>query len=243
MIQQTKPGLNSHTQAGRRLVWIRFSAISHVHFFSMCIFSGRATACKQNFFFTDLKPNTWLSKARSWFPSSFGKCWLMLSLLHRLHAKEPGAFSQTVRVQKVNLALFPTGAARLQLYGSSSLLSTPTLWPLRGFARTDLRLLGSTRTKTHQRECPCASHAMCCGSWVSNTHSANVIHTGLAHQCFSRQDIVDPVCGHLSVVLFSVTSTSCHVPCGFPLASRSQPSTTPDGFKRTGQQLFPCRWL
>lgn len=73
-------------QAGRSLVWIRFSATSHVHFFSMYTSSDRATACEQNFF-TDLKPNTWLSKARSWFPSSFGKCWLMLSLLHWLHAK------------------------------------------------------------------------------------------------------------------------------------------------------------
>ena len=66
--------------------------------FHVRLFSGRATAWEQNLLFTDLKPNAWLSKARSWFPSSFGKCWLMLSLLHMLHAK---SFISPVRSVKL----------------------------------------------------------------------------------------------------------------------------------------------
>lgn len=95
-----------------RVILCHFSCafLFHVH-----LLSDKTTAWEQNLLFTDLKPNTWLSKARSWLPISFGKCWLMLSLLHVLHAESLVSPAPSIKLsmrRKLTGLHFPSRSSR-----------------------------------------------------------------------------------------------------------------------------------
>lgn len=147
---------------------------------------------------------------------------------------KPSAFSRTVPMQKVNLALFPTlEQSKFSSTGATACLGTAMLLPLRRlfFAHTELCLHGDPSVHTNRKASSVNAHEHRMQSAAAPGNQTliqtNLIHVGFARQLFPRQDIAGPVSRHLYVPLFSVTSTSCHVsvwlPFGQPHTARHHP--------------------